>query len=163
MKRELISILAANLFLAAPLAHAADEEGEWSGSATLGIRNVSDNANDPSKLNEYRDLGSGPRGVAGFELRRRSDVDYLNAYGENIGRDDQYLDLKGGRYGVFKYRLYDDELRHNFGSGPGARSPFSGIGTSTITATLPNPNVDTWNTFDHSYQRRNWGGMLELQ
>ncbi len=153
-----ISIIVANLFVA-PLVSAAGLE--WTGSSvSIGLRHVNDNARDPSKLKEYRDLDSTSI-LGGFEARGRGDSYYLNAYGENLGRDDMYLDLKGGQYGVFKYRLYNDELRHNFGSGPGALSPYSGIGSSTLTAVLPNANTATWNGFDHSYKRRDLGGMAE--
>jgi MtrB/PioB family decaheme-associated outer membrane protein len=162
MKPRLLSVLVANLFLGT-LPAAAQDAMEWSGSASVGARYVDSDARDPSKLNEYRDLEDGTAGIFGFELRGRSEHNYLNAYGENLGRDDQYLDLKGGRYNTFRYRLYSDQLRHNFGSGPGALSPYSGIGGSTITATFPSTNVATWGSFDHSYKRRDIGAMFELQ
>lgn len=164
MRPQLILILAANLVMAAPLALAQNGNTQWSGSVTAGARYIDDKADDPSKLDEYRSLGSGISVFGDFELRGHSDTGYLNAYGENFGRDNQFLDLKGGAYGVFKYRLYSDELRHNFGSGPGARSPFSGIGSATLTAvTPPDNNFLGWNTFDHSYTRRDKGGMVEWQ
>jgi len=162
MNRRILSVLVANLFVAAPSAFAQDAM-EWSGSASIGARHVDSDARDPSKLNEYRDLEDGTAGILGFELRGRSDNNYLNAYGENLGRDDQYLDLKGGRYNTYKYRLYGDELRHNFGAGPGALSPYSGIGGPNLTATFPSTNVATWNGFNHSYSRRDVGGMFEWQ
>ena len=162
MKPKLITMLVAGLFAPA-FAQGQEAQPEWSGSVSLGVRNVAQSANDPSKLNEYRDLEEGGKAIFGFELRQRGDTSYFNGYGENLGRDDQYINLSGGRYGSFKYRLYDSELRHNFGSGPGARSPFNGIGGSTLTATLPNLNVNSWNTFDHSYKRKDFGGMFELQ
>lgn len=161
MKPKLLPVLVAALF--APAYAAAQATPEWSGSATVGARNVNERANDPSKLNEYRDLESGAKLYGGFELRQRGTASYFNAYGENLGRDDQYLDLSGGRYGAYKYRLFSDELRHNFGAGPGALSPYSGIGTTTLSATLPNLSVATWNTFEHSYKRRSVGGAFELQ
>jgi MtrB/PioB family decaheme-associated outer membrane protein len=161
MKRTVLSVLVANAFVALPAA--AQDAMEWSGSASVGIRHVDSDAQDPSKLNEYRDLEEGNSGIFGFELRGRSQQDYLNAYGENLGRDDQYIDLNGGRYQTYKYRLYSDQLRHNFGSGPGALSPFSGIGGATITAPFPLPAVGTWGSFDHSYKRRDTGGMFEWQ
>lgn len=160
MKPKLIAILVANVFIASPLALAEDGGLTWSGAASLGLRHTNDKATDPSKLNEYRDLDSGVLSV--FDIRGRSDSYYLNFFGENLGRDDQYLDLRGGQYGRFKYQLYSNDLRHNFGSGPGARSPYSGIGSSTLTATFPNLNPGTWNTFDHSYDRRDAGGMVEF-
>lgn len=162
MKRKLISVLVAGAFLPA-FAQAQEPERGWSGSLSVGARNVAHSANDPSKLNEYRHLEGGLAPVLGFELGRRGDSDYLNAFGENLGRDDQYLNLTGGRYGSYRYRLYMDELRHNFGAGPGARTPYNGVGGSTLTGTFPSVNPATWNTFDHSYRRRDLGGALELQ
>ncbi|HEU4645189.1 MAG TPA: MtrB/PioB family outer membrane beta-barrel protein [Burkholderiales bacterium] len=162
MRAKLIAILVANLLAASPLAFAEEGDVQWSGSVTVGARIVDDKADDNSKFNEYRDVGSGAL-FGDFEFRGRSDRGYLNVYGENFGRENQYLDLKGGAYGVFKYRLYSDELRHNFGAGPGALSPFSGIGSGTLSATLPNSNIATWNTFDHSYTRRDVGGFAEWQ
>lgn len=164
MRTRLILILAANLVLAAPAALAQNGNMQWSGSVTAGARYIDDKADDPSKLDEYRSLGSGISVFGDFELRGRSDTGYLNAYGENFGRDNQYLDLRGAAYGVFKFRLFSDEMRHNLGSGPGALSPFSGIGSATLTAvTPPDNNFAGWNTFDHSYARRDKGGMVEWQ
>lgn len=162
MKRKLISVLVAGAFLPA-FAQAQEPQQGWSGSLSVGARNVAHSANDPSKLNEYRHLEDGLTPVLGFELGRRGDSSYLNAFGENLGRDDQYLNLTGGRYGTYRYRLYLDELRHNFGAGPGARTPYNGVGGSTLTGTFPNLNPATWNTFDHSYRRRDLGGAFELQ
>lgn len=161
MKPRLLSLIIANLFVAAPFVNAAGLDFSGS-SVSIGVQHVQDNARDSSKLNEYRDLDSSS-GLLGFEVRGRGDQYYLNAYGENIGRDDMFLDFKGGQYGLFKYRLYDSEMRHNFGSGPGAISPFTGIGSTNLGGTLPNINPATWNTFDHSYKRRDLGGMVEWQ
>lgn len=164
MKPRLISILVASLFAPA-LGYAQEAQPEWSGSVSIGVRGVGINANDPSKFNEYRDLERNANVFGGFELRKRGENDYLNAYGENIGRDDQYLNLSGGRYGAAKYQFYSDQMRHNFGSGPGARTPFNGVGSSTLPfmSSPVNRDPQTWNTFDHSYKRHNLGAMFELQ
>jgi MtrB/PioB family decaheme-associated outer membrane protein len=162
MKRKTLSILVASLFVPA-LAQGQEPQREWSGSLSVGVRQVGINANDPSKFNEYRDLPEGTTGFLGAEARRRGESSYLNLYGENIGRDDQYLNLDGGSYGNHKFRVYQDMLRHNFGSGPGAKTPYFGAGTSTLDATLPSLNPNTWNTFDHSYKRRDTGGFFEWQ
>src|SRR3982750_4928068 len=116
MRLTLISLAVASMFVAPPMAFAADGGFGLSGSAGIGLRNVNINAPDPSKAKEYRDLSNGVIGI--FDVKGRGDEYYFNAFGENIGRDDQYLDFRGGKYGVFKYQLYDNELRHNFGSGP---------------------------------------------
>lgn len=164
MKPKLLSVLVASLFVPA-LAQGQEAQKEVSGSISLGVRQVTNNTNDPSKFTEYRDLPDGTSVFGGIELRQRGDNNYTNIYGENIGRDDQYLNLDGGRYGTYKYRVYSDSLRHNFGSGPGARTPFFGAGSTTLTypGTTPNQNPATWNTFDHSYKRLNQGGFFELQ
>ena len=162
MKPTLIVMLVAGLFAPA-LAQGQEAERPTSGYVGLGVRHTAASANDPSKLNEYRDLESGTLPFGEAELRHRGPNNYFNAYGENVGREDQYLTFTGGRYGTYRFRVYADHLRHNFGSGPGARSPYSGIGGPAITATLPNTNVATWNTFDHSYKRRDLGGFFELQ
>src|SRR3989304_275397 len=122
MKPKLISMLVASLLVASPLALAAEGGGmTWTGEASLGLRQTNDAAPDDSKLNESRDLGS-TAPLTMFDAKGRGDNYYLNLFGENLGRDDMFLDFRGGKYGVFKYQLYDNELRHNFGSGFGSLS-----------------------------------------
>ncbi|HYL24836.1 MAG TPA: hypothetical protein VEV21_10615, partial [Burkholderiales bacterium] len=70
MERKLLSALVAGLFIPA-LAGAQEAQSEWSGSVTVGVRRVTDNANDASKLNEYRDITSGTTPIGAFELRQR--------------------------------------------------------------------------------------------
>jgi MtrB/PioB family decaheme-associated outer membrane protein len=164
MKRKLVAVLVANALATGAFAQEkTPDRMEVSGSATFGIQYVEQDAQDPSKLNEYRDLKDGESGLFGIELRGRSNTSYFDAYGENLGSDDYYVNLSGGRYNTFKYRIYSDQLRHNLGSGPGALSPFSGIGGSTLTAPFPLPAVGSWNSFDHSYKRQDTGGFFELQ
>ena len=52
------------------------------------------------KLNEYRDLDSGV--IGNFDLRARSDDYHFLGYIENLGYNDLFIDLKGGKFGVFK-------------------------------------------------------------
>lgn len=106
MRVRLISLLVANVLVAVPFAFAAEGGADsasfkWSGDVNFGARGSSTNALDPSKFRESRDVHSTAIGI--FDIRGRGDDYYMNAFGENIGRDDQYLDLKGGKYGVFKY------------------------------------------------------------
>ena len=130
MKRTLLSVLVADFLIASLPAAAADGGMKWTGSASLGLRSVHDNSPDPSKLNEYRDLGNGVIGE--LEVRGRSDNYHFDGFLENPGRDDQYMDLRGGMYGMFKYRLYNNELRHNFGSGVATAT--TGMMKSSTTA-----------------------------
>lgn len=154
MNRKLISVLIANLF-AVP---AAVAQLQWSGEVSLGGIAVEENARDAAKLNEYRDLGSGLYGL--FRVSGRSPSDYVDLFGENIGRDDLYLDLRGGRYGTFKYRLYGDQMEHNWAFG--ALTPYSGVGSDTLTATFPALNTATWNAYDLKVRRRDIGGTFDL-
>ena len=168
MNRKLLTFVAAGVLASSSAAQAADEEPgcRLFGSIGTGIQGTNTNARDTSKFNEYRDMSNGV--MPNFELKGRCADNYMNAYGENLGRDDQYLDLNGGQYGMFKYRLYDNELRHRFGSENGAITPFSGSGSSNLTAPFTaaagilNRNPATWNTFDNSYKRQDLGGMFEF-
>jgi predicted CXXCH cytochrome family protein len=49
-----------------------------------------------------------------IDVKGRNTRWWLDLFGENFGRDDQYINLRGGMYDVFKYRLYSDALKHNF-------------------------------------------------
>ena len=116
---------------------------------------------NPFRLFEYRDIDSGMSGA--FDLRGQSNAWYWNAFGENIGRDDMFLQLKGGRYGVFKYGVYSDDVIHNLTYN--AITPFTGVGTNNLTFAGATASVDTatWNRFDYSIQHRNVGGWADAQ
>jgi MtrB/PioB family decaheme-associated outer membrane protein len=145
------------LTLGAALAH-ADDETQTYGSVTAGALGSGISSQNAWKLREYRDLNDGP--LLGLDLKRRGADDWLDLFGENIGRDDQRIQLKGGRYDTFRYELFDDNLRHNWTFG--ARTPYSGIGTANLTAALPNLNSATWHAFDFQKKRGNTGGNFEM-
>lgn len=129
------------------------------GSVSVGGLLLNDNSyGNPYRLKEYRDLESGV--LAGFDVQGRGTNYHLNALGENLGRDDQSIDIRGGKYDVFKYRLFESRLVHNWTFN--ARTPYSGVGTDSLTATFPNRDVGTWDTFDFRKKRDNVGGMVEL-
>lgn len=156
MNRTLIAILVANAF-ALP-AMAQDKFQLIEGSVGIGgLYTQERNTRDAAKLNEYQDLSNGAAGY--FDLNGRSDTYWLKGYGENIGRDDMYVDLKGGMYDMFKARLYSNWLTHNFAFD--ARTPYSGAGTNNQSATFPAGNVANWNVLDVGYKRRVYGGELE--
>ena len=157
MKSKLIPVLIANLF-AASGAMAAEGDFQLSGSVGLGLRSINKTGADLSKLNEFRDLGNNGV-ISEIDVKGRGNTYYLNAFGENLGLDDQYIDLKGGHYGVFKYQVYDNNLRHNLTFG--ARTPLSPVGGSALTG-LPNTNTATWNTFDYSIKRSDTGANFEF-
>jgi hypothetical protein len=115
---------------------AQDGKFKLSGSVAVGGLDTTEEAKDAAKLYEYRDVYSGPLGS--FELRGHSDGFYLDAFGENLGRDDMYINLEGGVYGQFQFRVSGDWLKHIFGCGPyGARTPYEDPG---------NPNLQFFST-----------------
>ena len=69
MKPRLLAVLVANLFSAALPAVAAEGDMTYSGSVSAGGQYVNNHSQDPSKLNEYRDLDNA--GLINFELRGR--------------------------------------------------------------------------------------------
>ncbi len=158
MNKRLIAILVANLFVAVPV-YAQDFKLE--GSVSVGGIHADDkDAADASKLNEFRDLSNG--GMLDFSLTGRSRSYWLDLFGENLGRDDHYVNLRGGMYDAFKYRLYSDQLKHNFLFG--GRTPYAGAGSTANTASgFPLLNSALWNSVDVGYKRRDDGGYFEFQ
>ena len=69
--------------------------------------------------------------------------------------------IQGGQPGNYRFRYFSNQVRHRFGSGLGAITPYGGIGTNILTAALPRTNVGTWTEFDDSLQRHDFGGMVE--
>ncbi|QJR15607.1 MtrB/PioB family outer membrane beta-barrel protein [Usitatibacter palustris] len=162
MNRKLIAILVANVFAAATSpAFAQSSDFSVTGTASVGGIMTDTNAVDASKLNEYQDLSSGLMTL--FDIRGRGSRYWFDLFGENLGRDDQYIAMRGGLYDVFKYRLSSDSLRHNFLFN--GRTPYSGAGSDIQTAAPPFPrlNQGTWNNIDMGYKRRDDAGMFEYQ
>jgi MtrB/PioB family decaheme-associated outer membrane protein len=157
MNRKLIAALLANLFVAP--AAIAQSDFRLDGFIGLGGLSADVNARDAAKLNEYQDLSNGVSGM--FGLTGRSDTYWLNAYGENIVRDDMYVDLRGGRYDMFKYRVYTNWLTHNFGFGDAVQSPYSNPGSVDQRTTFPRFNPYTWTGYDMKYDRRDTGASFE--
>lgn len=158
MKKTLIPIVASLLGAQSVLAQDAGQGLKLSGSVSGGILSSQTSSTNPWKAKEYRDLGSGV--VTGFDVKGRTSDYYVDAFGENLGRDDMGIDVKGGKYGVFKYQVYDNRMTHNWTYG--ALTPYSGVGGNTLTATLPSLNTATWNSFDFRKKRENLGGSFEL-
>jgi MtrB/PioB family decaheme-associated outer membrane protein len=159
MNKKLICILVSNLFAVAP---AFGQSDDFKVGGTVGVGGIAvddNNAADASKLNEYRDMSNGV--LTNFDVRGRSKTYWLDAFGENLGRDDQYLNVRGGMYDVFKYRIYSDELKHNFLFN--GITPYANAGSSAVTATFPQLDPHTWNSIDIGYKRRDDGFHFEFQ
>ncbi|MEO8303643.1 MAG: OmpA family protein [Betaproteobacteria bacterium] len=166
MRKKLLSALVANLFAAAPaFGQSADDPMRVQGTATLGGIHNSTSATDNAQLNLYQDLGNGVMSNVG--VQGRNSTTWFQGYGENFGRGDQYLFLRGGVYDVFKSGIYLNDIPRTFSSA--AYTPFNGSGSNLLTATFPlaslptNPPTAGWNGFQLGYDRRDAGGYAEWQ
>lgn len=137
---------------------------------------IADVSGNPSKFKEYRDIGSGATGR--FLLDWSNDKGYyLNFTGDNIGynaddneiQKDSELYFKLGLRDQFKYSLFYKETPHNLTIG--ARSPYTGVGTTALATTLANnavisaPNLTQYYNkprFDYTIDRQDYGAELEL-
>lgn len=169
MKRKLLPTLVASLFVATPAAFAQQGLKLTTGSVGLGGIYSNVTSRNPAEFYEYRDMYSGILGE--IDIRTRSDTHYFDGFAENIGRTDMFFQLRGGQYNLFKYQVYGDWLQHNLSMRPdGATSPYSGIGSSTLTTAFPrvdpsNPfnSQANWNdSFNFEKRRQNIGGFVEF-
>jgi hypothetical protein len=164
MNKRLLPVLVATFALAAP---AAAQQGLKLNTGSVGFGGLYSNVNsqNPYRFYEYRDMYS--TFLSEIDVQTRSDEWWFNGFMENIGRTDQYFNLRGGKFNLFKYEVYGDWLQHNLSMRPaGATSPYSGIGTSTLTANFLNPavlNPANWNdSFNFEKSIQNIGGMIEF-
>ncbi len=165
MKPKILAVILANLF-AVSAGYAQESPFRIGGSVSVGGLGSDIDAEDESKAHEYRDLESG--GLLHFDLGGRAANGWFNLFGENIGRRDQFADLSVGLYGLFKGRLYLNDIIHN--SVWNGRTPLNGVGGATLegatsgtgTGTMFNQDLSTWNTFDAKMKRRNIGGYAEV-
>ena len=102
MKRKLLTVLVANALAGTAL---AQEDMVVHGSASVGIQYVEHDAQDPSKLNEYRDLKEGESALFGFELRGRSDSSFFDAFGDLCAIEDRALTYAQRRFDLFSREL----------------------------------------------------------
>jgi len=186
MKVKLIALVVAGLFAQSA---SADDPFLWSGSLEAGGRGTSiDGANrngangntaplsatnpltpytgpaDDAKAQEYQNIDSAAIGV--IDVRGSSRNSYLRAFGEEFGRDDQFINIVGGGYGAWKASLYNNNIPHEYSFN--ALSPLSGSGGGLLQVappTLPYPglrNPDNWYTYNLGTQRNTWGANGEF-
>lgn len=165
-----ISTTALILSLAAPAmsALAADTgQVEIGGLVEVGALFSDINSNNSARFEEYRDFDDGI--IGRLQLALLKDDYFLHADGEDLGRDDQEFHLDGGQYGNFKYKLYFDEMPHNYSFN--SLSFYNGLGTNRLVL-IGDPTTNladsfetstaTWNVFDYSVQHKKYGGEFEL-
>ncbi len=160
MSKKLLSILIASLFAAAPaIAQSVDDPIRVEGGATAGGIYNRQNGDDKAKLQEYQDLGNGA--LSNVWARGRNSTNWFEGYGENFGRNDQYMFLRGGTYDVFKAGAYFNEMPHDFSTN--AITPYAGVGSGLLMTTFPQYNPANWNSFNLGYERKDAGGYFEWQ
>ena len=140
--------------------------GNWdmSGSALLGARLVSGNAEKHALFNKYRDIQDGLFGDLTYRGIRG---DYgMKLEARDIGRQDQFYSLSGAKLGVFDYEFFYSEIINRTGT-VGIQGPYAGIGTGTLT-TLPgvnvtqNPTGQGYAPFEYYEKHKNFGFSMEL-
>src|SRR6202163_205954 len=166
MSKKLLSGLIASLFTAtAAFGQSPDDPMRVQGTGTLGGMYNNTDARDKAQLDLYQDLGNGVLSNVGAQGRNSNT--WFQGYGENFGRSDQYMFLRGGMYDVFKSGVYLNDIPRTFSSS--AFTPFVGSGGPLLTATFPlaalptNPPTAGWNGFTLGYDRRDVGGYVEWQ
>jgi hypothetical protein len=158
MVNRIGTTLIVGLFVVGTAGRAQESGFTFAGTLGLGgqIVSTSDTV-DEGKMREYRDLTDGILSL--IDIQGRGNNYHLDFYAENLGRTDMFINLSGGSWGSLKYELWSDSLEHFFTTD--ALTPYSGGGTDTQRAALPNLDPSTWNAYDLAYQRRNDGGTIE--
>src|SRR6185295_11899319 len=98
MKKRQLSILIGALFVAVPALAQDADEFRSTGSVTAGGILTDTSGKDLSKFQEYQDLNNGM--LSNIWLTGRNTKSWIDAYGENFGRDDTYVNIRGGMYDV---------------------------------------------------------------
>jgi MtrB/PioB family decaheme-associated outer membrane protein len=159
MKATIITL--AMIVSLVPLTGAFSQDKMIEGEVSLDgvLVDVDGKEGGKAKFTEYRDLEEN----GGFYGRARLKLDkekyFLDLDAGDFGYDTQYYKIDGGMWGKFKFDFFYNEIPHNYTFD--ARTPFLGAGHDTLVG-APNNNVETWDTFDYSIQRRQYGGGLKL-
>ena len=138
-------------------AQTVEEPFVSAGQVTVGGIATDTSGKDLSKFMEYKDLSNGVLsniGIVGRDNKR-----WIDGYGENFGRDDMYLNIRGGIYDLFSARFYSNWIPHNLMFN--GVTPFTGAGTSNLSATFPSPDPATWLPLNLGYERKDTGGAFE--
>ncbi len=160
MHRRKLSVLIAASFAVLPAWGQSSQDPFLStGEVTVGGIVTDTSGKDLSKFNEYQDLDNGV--LSNIWFTGRNSRSWFDGYGENFGRDDMYINLRGGMYDMFRARAYTNWIPHNLLFN--GLTPFSGSGGNNLVATFPQPNPATWQSLELGTQRKDTGGSLEWQ
>jgi len=112
-----------------------------------------------AKFTQYRDLREDGGAYGRARLKLDTEKYFMNFNAGDFGYDTQFYDISGGMWGKFKLDLSYNEIPHNITFD--AKTPFLGAGHDTLVG-APNANVGTWNTFDYSIDRKQYGGGFKV-
>ena len=161
MKKEPIIIITitALVFIALSFQCVCAQNSTISGeiAATPTLTDISGNK---AKFNEYRDIRDGVFGDLRFKYD--SDLYFSDVSARDMGYDTQRYNLDTGKYGDVKFNTYYEEIPHNYTFG--AKTFYAGAGTSNLNYTGPAPSTDvsTWDAFDYSVKRKNFGAGFNI-
>jgi MtrB/PioB family decaheme-associated outer membrane protein len=170
LRRVIITIA----FLLLPFASAFAEDDAATGGTFYGELDgtgfVADVNGSKANFSGYKDLKTSRGGFFGdVRLGYDSDDYWLKFKASDPGYHTQNYQLTGGVYGKFSVDLFTNEIVHN--TTTDARTPYSGIGTSHLisplqtfgTSQIPSNRIpSTWNTFDYTVQRNQYGGEIRV-
>ncbi len=132
-------------------------EGEVSVEGILA--DVDGEGGGKAKFTEYRDLKENGGVYGRARLKLDTDKYFMNLNAGDFGYNTQYYILDGGMWGKFKFDAFYDQIPHNLTFD--ARTYFEGAGHYSLTG-IPNTNVATWNTFNYSIDRQQYGGGFKV-
>jgi MtrB/PioB family decaheme-associated outer membrane protein len=159
MRRQtFLPFLLLGLFSLSP-AFADDQENKFSGEISAQGTLTHINGNE-AKFNEYGDMQNGL--YSNIKLKYDDDKYYVDFYSRNISYDTQSYNLEGGQWGAFQFNIDYNEIPHNFTYD--AKTFYSGIGTNDLTYSTHPPSTDTstWNTFNYSTTRKDYGAGFKI-
>ncbi len=85
-----------------------------------------------AQFGEYADWTNGPLLTnLGFLAENRKTAFFISGIAEDVGRTDQYAQVKIGRYGVFDVSVFFDSIPHVFSTE--AKPIWNGVGTGALT------------------------------
>ena len=119
---------------------------------------------DDAKAQEYQNINSAPIGV--IDIRGGSRAYYLRAFGEEFGRDDQFINIVGGSFGAWKASFYNNDIPHNYSFN--ALSPLTNVGSTLLGFSSPSGTYppaaesERWGTWNYGTQRNTTGGNFEV-
>lgn len=159
MKRRIFLLILIFSLLSLSPAFAEEQQNKFSGEISGQGTLTHINGNE-AKFNEYGDIRNGLYGDV--KLKYDDDKYYVDFYSRNMFYDTQRYDLEGGKWGAFKFNINYNEIPHNFTND--ALTLYSGAGTNNLTYPThpPSTNPGTWNTFDYSTKRKNYGAGFKL-